>query len=266
MTDLKTSSGLATSATAIFYAASFATAIIFLWHNAWWGSRDFPAFIFWSIPYSVLIYQIVRQIDIRTGDHMVIRYMLVTLLSIAASFLWTCIVGFILGGAFYAFSFSILFCWITGTATAFFFSVVFRYPRSLIVGLGMLGLICTGGWYMIAAASSAARYDLLVTINPDASENDINTLYYNVIGYPSPKGEGYKLLGAISAVGRVDTRGNARLLVSLHSWLSDSDREQIRQHIAASPLVIDVKEMPATGSPDRDEFTGQYWFRGKKTK
>jgi hypothetical protein len=246
----------------IFYTASFAAATVLLWRGSWWGSRDFPAFVFWSIPYSAIIYQIVRLIDNRAGDCMMLRYVLVTLCSIAASLLWTSIVAYMLGGAFFAFSFSVLFCWIAGTAAALFYSVVFRYPRSLIVGLAMLGLICTGGWHMIAAASSAARYDLLVTIDPGATENDITTLYYNVIGYPSPKGEGYKLLGAISAVGRVDTRENARLLVSLHSWLSDSDREKVRQHISASPLVIDVKEMLATGSPDRDEFTGQYWFRG----
>ncbi len=154
-----------------------------------------------------------------------------------------------------------------GTISALLSNVIFRYPRSWPIGLGIFAAVCGGAWIMVAVASSSPP-DLIVTLKPDASESEINTIFERVLGVPSKTGKGYALLDSVSGISRADTDSNPRLLVSFDPRISDAERERIRSLLSASPLVINVVDTPSSPATPYGprKFEGEFRFRKDKQK
>jgi hypothetical protein len=232
-------------AVAVFYFISSLMAVALLWRNDWRGTGDLGAFIFWSIPLSVMIALVNRQFEFRREEQSFMSswYLWNALFGVALSSIWSLVVAFMLGGAFGAFSFSVLYCWAIGSVTALSVPLLLRQPSSSPLALAIFLTISFGGWFMVAAAS-AQPADLLVTIRSDADAAQINAIYETVLGTPSPSGRGYTLDKSISGVGRLDNDSNPRLQVSFWPMVSESERQHVRQLLSRSPIVIAIEDMP----------------------
>jgi hypothetical protein len=85
--------------------------------------------------------------------------------------------------------------------------------------------------------------DLVVYFKTEATHDQIQDFWQNVLSYPSPDGRGYSHRPGVGMLGRVDSvEGHEGISINFFSNATDAERAQLRGGINASPIVFGVLE------------------------
>ena len=221
-----------------FFIVSIATALLLLWLQDWFGKGDIDAFLIWSVPLALALYYASALMDRRVAVAPVwSRYLLTSALGPFLALLWTLAVMIIMGGWFYAFSFSVFFCWITGSLFALLFSVAAKHPRSWPIALCLfvvVSLSIAAGFVLIE--SRPYPPDMIIKFKPGTTTEEAVTFGSNVVGSPSPTGHGHRLPDIVSAAGN---HGADRFELSFWRGVTVAERDKLRQRLLKSPLVME---------------------------
>jgi len=110
-------------------ALSFLVAVGFLAANSWFGVGDLTSFAYWSSIFAVVLVcvGVVTRIAL-LRRRAALRYSLAAFSGLVAGYAFTCVVAYLLGPWFNAFSFPVLFCWMLSGLGSMLFTVgVARY-------------------------------------------------------------------------------------------------------------------------------------------
>jgi hypothetical protein len=85
--------------------------------------------------------------------------------------------------------------------------------------------------------------DLIVYFKPDATREQIDSFWENVLKYPDPNGGGHLLRPGVGRLSRVESVEGHEGIAIVFFWdATDAERAQLRRGIDASPLVFTVLE------------------------
>jgi hypothetical protein len=85
--------------------------------------------------------------------------------------------------------------------------------------------------------------DLIVYFKPDATREQIDSFWENVLKYSDPNGGGHFLRPGVGRLSRVESvEGHEGIAIILFWQAPDAERAQLRRGIDASPLVFTVLE------------------------
>jgi hypothetical protein len=85
--------------------------------------------------------------------------------------------------------------------------------------------------------------DLVVYFKTEATHDQIEGFWQNVISYPDPNGRGYYHRPGVGTVGRVESvESHEGISINFFSNATDAERAQLRRGIDASPIVFTVLE------------------------
>ena len=85
--------------------------------------------------------------------------------------------------------------------------------------------------------------DLIVYFKPDATREQIDSFWENVLKYPDPNGDGHSLRPGVGRLSRVESvEGHEGIAIIFFWQATDAERAQLRRGIDASPLVFTVLE------------------------
>ena len=85
--------------------------------------------------------------------------------------------------------------------------------------------------------------DLIVYFKMDATHEQIEGFWNNVLSYPDPSGRGQSLRPGVGRLSRVESvEGHEGIAIIFFSNAADTDRAQLRRGIEASPIVFTVLE------------------------
>lgn len=112
------------------------------------------------------------------------------------------------------------------------------WPRALLVGLLLFAAIV-----LVVYLWTAPPPDLIVYLKPDASPDEVRTVWNTVLSRPHASGTGHQPLAGISTLTRLDSEGRPGIRVSLHARTSRERRRAIRSLAERSPLVERVVDL-----------------------
>ena len=85
--------------------------------------------------------------------------------------------------------------------------------------------------------------DLIVYFKADATHDQIEGFWQNVLSYPRPDGRGYSHRPGVRTLGRVESVENHEgVSINFFSNATDPERSQLRRGIDTSPIVFTVLE------------------------
>jgi len=85
--------------------------------------------------------------------------------------------------------------------------------------------------------------DLIVYFKTEATHDQIEWFWQNVISYPDPNGRGYAHRPGVGTVGRVDSVENHEgISINFFSNATEAELAQLRRGFDESPIVFTVLE------------------------
>ena len=223
------------------YAGSILAAVAYLASNSWFGARDLPAMLVYSIPLAAAVYGVSRLLR---SHRLWLRYTSALLLGPLLGLLVYFAAASLLGGWIMAFSFPVLFCWMFGGLAGLVAAAWLPHARSWPVA-GFLIVLAIG---LLAKASAYARAPeprVALYLKPHATPEQVQQVWEHVIGRPSKSGEGFELLDGISGAAASGYAGDQPILtVSFWKHTNQHIRDSVIALISQSPLVERVVPVP----------------------
>lgn len=222
-----------------------AAAISYLAFNSWFGVGDLPAMVMWSLPLGVLLALAVRVLEGRLVSASAIwRYLVLVPVGGIVGFLWTVLAAALLGGWIGAFSFPVLFCWVAGGLLGGIVAASHGHPATWPIA-ALLAIITVVGLESMNAYARAPEPRIRVVVSPDASPEEVQRVWTEVLGRPSTRpGEHYMLPGirSVAATGR---EGASQVLtVAFDKRTTWKERDSLMTMILRSPLVARIDTVP----------------------
>jgi hypothetical protein len=224
-------------------------AVMYLAANAWFGVRDLLDMILWSIPLGAFVGVATRALSRRfEAVPPLMHYLSFMLVGGLLGLLWTIIAGISLHAWINAFSFPVLFCWVTGGLVGGIAAVWAgrrrTWPAALVfTGAVLLALV------RLNAYARAPEPRVRVVIKPGATPEEVQRVWDNVLGRPTGRPGEHDMLPGISSVAASGSVGDSQTLtVSFRKSLSRKDRDRILALIRRSALVTRVNPVSPTDS------------------
>ena len=223
-----------------FFIVSIGTALLLLRLQDWFGKGDIEAFLIWSVPLAIALYHAPALLDRRIALLPVwSRYLLTSALGPFLALLWTLVIMIIMGGWFYAFSFNVFFCWVTGSLFALLFNMAAKHLRSWPIALCLFVVVSLSiGAGLMLIQSRPYPPDMVIEFKPGTTTDEAIEFGFKVVGSPD----------IVSAAGN---RGADRFQLSFRWGVTKAEREELRQRLLKSPLVLDIHDRPS--EPRSDE-------------
>jgi hypothetical protein len=224
-------------------------AVMYLAANAWFGVRDLWAMVLWSIPLGAFVAVTTRAFSRRFETvPALMHYLAFMLVGGLLGLLWTIVAGLSLDGWINAFSFPVLFCWVTGGLVGGI-AVVWAgrrhtWPAALVfTGVVLLTL------GRLDSYARAPEPRVRVVIKPGATPEEVQRVWDEVLGRPTGRPGEHDMLPGISSVALSGSVGERAILtVGFRKSLSRQDRDRIVALIRRSALVARVDPVPPTDS------------------
>jgi hypothetical protein len=216
-------------------------AVGYLATNAWFGAGDLQAMAFWSVPLGLLVAgvtHIVRRSLLR--GRALWAYLVLVPLGAVLGIAWMMVAAMLLGGWIGAFSFPVLFCWITGGTLGGIVAAWSDRLRSWPVAVVLTGLV---GVALLRANAYAQAPEprVRVVVKPNATPEEVQRVWTHVLGRPTGRGDEHDLLPGLSGVSASGSEGPSDVLtVSFWKSTSARDRDSLVAQIRRSPLVVRV--------------------------
>jgi hypothetical protein len=201
-------------------------------------TTEYGFLITWSLPPGGMVYAFVRR-----GGHRVrrlplaVQSMLWTLAGATVGVGWTFLAYFLTGGYLLAADFPVMACWTLGAIAGILVGVHARATA----GVGYSTAMAIPFVALVAGASIWANRlqpELRVVVHPDATPQEIQLVWQQVIGSPSPTGIGYSLPGGVRGVSRAGVEGDATvLIVTFDPFASGRQRTDMERQLRTSPLI-----------------------------
>jgi hypothetical protein len=236
--------------TIVFPAVAWLSAAGYVAVHNWFGVNDLYGFAFWSFVLALPAYPVLRIFDAKSGSWSAWwAYLAAIALGVLAGVASTVVVATILGGWIGAFSFPVFLCWLAGSLASFISCALVRRPRTwfAVLPAAVAPILLTIGLLRIIYAKPA---DLLIHVVPSATRQQVETIWSEVVGTPSPSGTGHWTLPGIQTVSRADGEGEVRLRVGFVPGTSEERRAEIVARVLASPLVARTSDVPPTHGVD----------------
>jgi len=228
--------------TAVFPAVSWLAATGYVAVQDWFGASDLSSFAVWSIIGSFPVYPALRLYDRHSqawGATM--AFGAATISGLATGVLWTTAVTLILGGWIGAFSFPVFLCWLSGALCGFVACALVRRPRTWPIALTALAIPFLAVITLLRTVFVQPS-DLLVHVAPGTTAQQLEIVWTELLGRPSPTGVGHTLIEGVRTIARYDGNGETRIRVRFAQGTSEARREQIVAHIRASPFVAQTSD------------------------
>jgi hypothetical protein len=235
--------------TAVWPAVSWLFAAGYVaWHD-WFGVGDLSSFAFWSTLATLPGYPVLRLYDRRAHAWgTAAAFGAAVSCGLIAAVLWTLVVATILGGWIGAFSFPVFLCWLGGALAGFVACALARRPRTWPVAPPAVAIpfVAAAAVLRIVFAQPA---DLLIHVSPGITPQQVETIWTEVLGTPSPTGVGHAHIEGVQTVSRYDGDGEVRIRVSFFPGTSEARRAVVVAQVLSSPLVARTSDLEAgTGS------------------
>jgi len=239
--------------TVVFSAVAWLLAAAYVASHDWFDAGDLSSFAFWSILVALPAYPLLRLYDRHArGWGAAAAFAVAAVVGVLAGVVWTLVVATILGGWIGAFGFPVFLCWLGGSLAGFIACALARRPRAwptalFAVAVPFFGVIAV---LRIVFAQPA---DLLVHVAPGTTPEQVQTIWTEVLGTPSPTGIGHAQIEGVQAVSRYDGDSEVRLRVSFFPGTSQARRAEVVERVLASPLVARTSDLEASaGNEFRD--------------
>jgi hypothetical protein len=85
--------------------------------------------------------------------------------------------------------------------------------------------------------------DLLIHVKPGVRPQEIETIWTEILGTPSPSGRGHDSIDGVGAVSRSDTKAETRIRVAFRPGTSAERRAEIAEKVLGSPLVARTTDL-----------------------
>ena len=230
--------------TLVFPVIALLVAVGYVAFNDWFGTNDIYAFAFWSVLLSLPAFPVMYLFDRWTKTRSaVLAFVAAIALGMVAGLASTVVAAVVLGAWINAFSFPVFYCWLTGALACLTTCVVLRRPRTwpgflpAVAGpvLAVVGLF---------AVLYAQPDDLVIHIAPTANDEQVESIYSDVLGIPHPSGRGHALREGIAGVARTDNNSGRRITVEFWPGTSEARRAEIKARVLASPFVSQTSDSP----------------------
>lgn len=222
-------------------AGAVAAAAAYLSFNGWFGARDLPAMIVWSLPLGMMTAVTVRVLSRRlAGAKALWHYVALAPVGVVLGVAWTFIVAFVMGGWIGTFSFPVLLCWVFGGASAGIAAAWINHPRSWPTGLlvGGIALVALG---RLNAYAQAPEPQVRVVVKPGATSDELQRVWNEVLGHPTGRGAEHSMLPELAYVSASGYEGGSAILtIALRKTTSQRERDSLIALIRRSPLVLRV--------------------------
>ena|SRR5437867_8629338 len=118
-----------------------------------------------------------------------------------------------------------------------------------VVGLALSLSACNRADERMYPIGPDVTADLIVYFKTDATHDQIEGFWQNVLSYPDPNGRGYYHRPGVGMLGRTPAiEGHEGIAINFFSNATDRERADLRHGIDASPFVFSVLENVA---PDK---------------
>jgi hypothetical protein len=207
-------------AVAATLSASLVAAIVLTTVKGW-GEDDIGAFLYWTVPFALLLGLATRL----AGPRWPVP---VAVVGAAAGLLWTVVVALLLGPFFLAFGFPVVLGWMAGGAVGLLAGMGLRSPRALrIARVGAYGTLMLLV-LLVALTSVLAQFlwgpDLVAHVRAGTSDAETRAFIEKVV------------LGQ-SGVVSVTQNDPLVLEIELADDATDEERRRLRSVLEESPLV-----------------------------
>lgn len=224
-------------------------AVMYLATNAWFGVRDLWAMILWSMPLGVSVAVTTRALSRRfEAVPAPTHYLAFVLAGGLLGLLWTIIAGLSLDGWINAFSFPVLFCWVTGGLVGGIAAVCSSRRRTWPAALMLTGAVLLAlGRFNAYAQAPEPRVRVVIKLG--ATPEEVQRVWEEVLGRPTGRPGEHDMLPGISSVAASRSEGESEILtVSFRKSLSRQERDRMVALIRRSALVARVDPVPPTDS------------------
>ncbi len=232
---------------AISVLGAIGAAVLYLATNAWFGAGDLQAMLIWSLPLGLVMTVASHRLSRRLSNAGTsLRYATLMLSGGLLGFLWTVVATLLLGAWIGAFSFPVLFCWITGGfmggIAAAWWSKRRTWPGALAL-VGIVVLALRWGYGYIQAPEPRLR----IIVKPGATPTEVGYVWTHVLGRPTGRPDEHALLPELSSVAASGYDGESAILtVSFWKSVRRRERDSLVELIRHSPLIVRVNEVSTT--------------------
>lgn len=224
------------------WLAAIAAAVLYLAGNRWFGAGDLPSMALWTLPMVLLeAFAILVWRRFANPERWILTYTVAILIGPVIGVLAFIAVALVLGPWIGAFSFPVIFCWIFGALVG---CIVFAYISSRRMPLLALGAVTTAVLVMLYANAYARapepRFRLYLA--DGITNSQVNEVWENVIGRPSPSGTGHDMLDGLTGAAASGYEGDRPILtITMRKRLSRAQRDSLLAQIGRSPLVARIE-------------------------
>lgn len=228
---------------------SVAAAIAFLATNEWFGAGDLPGMVVWSLPLAGLIYVSFRPVVARlAAASPVWRYVVLVVLGGLLGLAWTVAAALLLGGWILAFSFPVLFCWISGGLVAGSVAA-WRSERRTWPAAVVLVLLVIVALLRLNDYAQAPAPRVRVVLAPGTDNADEERFWREVVGRPGRRAGEFDLLDGISSVAATGhDAGRSVFTVTFRKSLDREERDSLIAQIRRSRIVGSLEVLPESDS------------------
>lgn len=232
----------ALAAAIVCLVTSLLSAAAFVAANNWIGVGDLSAMIAWSLPLAGLIYVAFSQLVVRLSRmHTAWLYVTLTLVGAAAGIVWTIVAALLLGGWIAAFSFPVLFCWVSSGLASGIACVWMQRPRSWPLATVVIVSVAVA-LLQLGKFALAPEPVVDVVLAPGTTQADEERFWMDVIGQRTGRTPTeHTLLDGISAAGiSAYEAGRPVITVRFNKRLSRKRRDSLIARIQRAPIVARV--------------------------
>lgn len=229
--------------TALLVSVGYAAVYVAM-HDGF-GRDDLPALVIWSLPLALGVAVIMNALSARiTRASAAVTFVLCAASGAIVGFLWTVLVLLVLGDSIWTFSVPVLWCWVSGGFIGGLAAAWRTHPRSWVVPsvLMVLGAITL---VLIKDAATEPERAIRVVIKADANDEEVDSVWMDVLSRRTGRGEEHSLLPSLSSVGGAIKEGRSPVLIAQFlSGTSQHVRDSVIAQITRSPLVLRVDTLP----------------------
>ncbi len=231
--------GVTTVITAVGYATSYVAL------HDWFGRGDLIAMMAWSLPLAFGVAVLMTALSARIPRaSAALTFVLFAASGALLGVLWTVLVALVLGGWIVAFSFPVLWCWVTAGFLGGLAAAWRMHPRSWAVA-GVLIVLGSIALVRLNNTASEPERAIRVVIKADANAEEVDSVWMDVLGRRTGRGAEHSLLPTLSSVGGGPKEGRSPVLIAeFWSGTSQHVRDSVIAHITRSPLILRVDTLP----------------------
>ncbi|MCC6245942.1 MAG: hypothetical protein IT353_24125 [Gemmatimonadaceae bacterium] len=229
--------------TALLVSVGYAAAHVVM-HDGF-GRDDLPALVTWSLPLALGVAVVMNALSARVSRaSAAATFVLYAASGAIVGLLWTLLVLLLLGDWIWTFSFPVLWCWVSGGFFGGLAAARMTHPRSWGVPSALIVLGATA-LVLITDAATEPERAIRVVIKADANDEEVDSVWMDVLSRRTGRGEEHSLLPSLSSVGRAPKDGRSSVLIAhFQSGTSQHVRDTVITQITRSPLVLRVDTLP----------------------